>query len=350
MIDPQTAGMDKHNRDRLPIFAFENPPEESEGVSLVDKKSDESRVEEPWTPGFRPRFPWIASLAIFLSFILAGLMALITIEADDSNVESWTISPPVLLAISSTAVNILIHVAMVKGAAITWWFLSMHPARRSRVQDLHWRWAAAGGLVDALKSMLVRGLSKTAIACSLATIMAVNAPLLQRALSVQTRESTSTGVHIGPIYAAHRLPKLFSANRDQAIEITTPSRDFSEITEQYLTRSPIVFTGDVAKLNGTYTSKLTAAGYHFNCTPEQITKLPVFVHHPVTIFISSILYQEHPWRYNLKYVEPWLTYPTRAPIYNEDKPARSFFVDLLWKPESGCMNDTHDIDLRVRNW
>ncbi|KAK0717978.1 hypothetical protein B0T26DRAFT_676209 [Lasiosphaeria miniovina] len=55
--------------------------------------------------------------------------------------------------------------------------------RSSRVQDLHWRWAASQGVFDAGLSVLFRGPSILAIA-SFVTLAAINSHLLQRALSV----------------------------------------------------------------------------------------------------------------------------------------------------------------------
>ncbi|KAK4202586.1 hypothetical protein QBC40DRAFT_321469 [Triangularia verruculosa] len=320
---------------------------------MCRKCRDHTRVkEEPWTSGFQAHFPWVACISIVSSLILTGAMIFITVRADNSNVESWSVPPPVLLAITSTAVNIFVHVALVRGASVAWWYLIMHPARQSRVQDIHWRWAASGGLVDALESIAIRGPSKTAISCSLATIMAVNAPLLQRALSVRTQEHTGPGVHVGPIYAAHRLPLGFGATAG-AYGIHFPTPSFSEVTEKYLTRSPIVFVGDVGSLEGAYITKLPAAGYHLNCSAEQSIKLPkiertdLYSVRPV-IFLSSIAYYEFSKKgHIMQRVPTLLKHQTRVVDY-DGRDGPRFYIDLIWKPKSGCANTTHETEIQER--
>ncbi|KAK4180343.1 hypothetical protein QBC36DRAFT_356310 [Triangularia setosa] len=225
----------------------------------------------------------------------------VCVKADNSDVESWTVSPLVLLAVTSTAVNILIHVVLVRGAVSTWWYLIMHPVRQSRVQNMHWLWAAAGGLVDALKSMFVRGLSKTAIACSLATIAAINSPFLQRTFAVRTQERISVGIQVGLVYAAPRVsldiyPYITAGPR----MVMTPTKHFSDIMGDYFNKSPMQYNDDFGIPSGTiYTTKIKAAGYYFNCTAKDIEQVPgeakssVSVPYRPDIFLSSVAFQQH---------------------------------------------------------
>ncbi|KAK0674669.1 hypothetical protein QBC41DRAFT_378373 [Cercophora samala] len=359
MTNPQTTDVDDNHNERPLLdsdrpLAIESPPAESQGARLVNEKSNAAQAEEPWTPGFWPRFPWLASLSVLVSVVLTVLMIVVTVKADNSNVESWRVSPPVLLAIASTAVNILVHLALVKGASIAWWFRLMHPARQSRIQDIHWHWAAAGGLLNAIEAMFTTGISKTAIACSLTTIMAINAPLLQRALSVTTQESVLTGIQTGPIYAADRLPKHFGAILSRFKDIRIPTHDFGEITQHYLERSPILFTGNVTGIKGSYTTKIAAAGYHFNCTPAKKVEISgygeggwdYYTSTAVVLFSSSIAYYERSLaESSYKFVDPLLKYPTRSRPTN---PGRHFYIDFRWKPKDGCLNKTHGIELQER--
>ncbi|KAK4667387.1 hypothetical protein QC763_308770 [Podospora pseudopauciseta] len=358
MTRPQTTHMDdNHNEHRL--LDHERPPPVSEGASLVNnEKSKTGQPEKPWTPGFGPRFPWIASLSILFSFILVGLMISITVRADDTKVDSWAVSPPVLLAIFSTVANALIQVALVRGAAITWWYLAMRPARQSFVQDIHWRWAAAGGIVDAVESILRRGLSKTAVACSFATIVAINAPLLQRAVGVRTREDFRAGVQIGPVYAAPRLPQGFGAVALGRYKELSPAKNFSEVMGEYFSRSPMMIQSDRVNITGEYTTEITAVGYRFDCTAENTTRLPSYSEVDegyqyytglgANVFVSSPVYSEKPkdlW--NAKFVATLLKNLLREVDTRKD--GRQFFYDAVWKPEQGCIDATHGIEVRSRN-
>ncbi|CAP70817.1 uncharacterized protein PODANS_3_8770 [Podospora anserina S mat+] len=359
MTRPQTTHMDD-NHNEHPLLDHERPPPVSEGASLVNnEKSKTGQPEKPWTPGFGPRFPWIASLSILFSFILVGLMISITVRADDTKVDSWAVSPPVLLAIFSTVANALIQVALVRGAAITWWYLAMRPARQSLVQDIHWRWAAAGGIVDAVESILRRGLSKTAVACSFATIVAINAPLLQRAVGVRTREDFRAGVQIGPVYAAPRLPQGFGAVALGRYKELSPAKNFSEVMGEYFSRSPMMIQSDGVNITGEYTTEITAVGYRFDCTAENTTRLPSYSEVDegyqyytglgANVFVSSPVYSEKPkdlW--NAKFVATLLKNPLREVDTRKD--GRQFFYDAVWKPEQGCIDATHGIEVRSRNW
>ncbi|KAK4163600.1 hypothetical protein QBC43DRAFT_319389 [Cladorrhinum sp. PSN259] len=355
------------------------PAMDSEGTSFINNETRDTtaQAQAPWTPGVWARFPWIATVSFFLSLCLAGCMILVTTLADRTNVESWAVSPPVLLALTSTSANVLIHVALARGAAVTWWFLSMHPNRQTRVKDLHWRWAAAEGLSDALGSIFTRGFSKTAVACSFVTIVAINSPLLQRALSVRTQENIVVGVPAGrPVYAAPVLPLRFGGFvGDRNLRITNPTEAFSLLLAEYHSRSPMVLPGEgnVVGPNKTYRTTIPAAGYRVNCTDDSDIRLPSFEEvenetqgsgiaayssNFTDIFVSAVSYLEE---YGVVADTKMLATTIHDPLRDirsvwswlaggEDALAagRVFWYDTLWKAKSGCINETHGAELRAR--
>ncbi|KAK3994700.1 hypothetical protein QBC44DRAFT_285417 [Cladorrhinum sp. PSN332] len=379
MSNAEDDNMQNHLESNAPASARRSEDAgamDSEGTTFIEGKPKETAIQAPWTPGTWPRFPWIASLSLLLSLCAAGCMIFIAAMADHSNVSSWTVSPPVLLAIASTLANTLIHVALARGAAVTWWFLSMHPDRQTRVKDLHWRWAAAEGLVDALESIFTRGFSRTAIACSFATIVAVNSPLLQRALTVRTQESITVGAAAGPIHAAPQLPAGFGAFvGDRNLRITNPTEEFSLLLAEYNSRSPIVLPrGDdeaggmmLVGPNKTFRTTIQAAGYHVDCYPETTIKLPSFeelddktrgggpsgqaayTNNLTDIFVSSVSYlEEYGFVADAKILATKIRDPLRDSNSDSEAAGRVFWYDSVWKAESGCINETHGAELKVR--
>ncbi|KAK3381749.1 hypothetical protein B0H63DRAFT_511499 [Podospora didyma] len=251
-----------------------------------------------------------------------------------------------LLAITSAVANILIHV-LSQGAAVTWWFLSMDQ-RESQVQDLHCRWAAADGFVDAMKSIMIRGPSKTAISCSLATIAAINSPLLQRALMVATDADLST-VPIDSIYAARRLPSGFTVQITGTTSILTIlTADFGAVMREYVSKTLILNSSSLPNEN--YTTQLEAAGYSFSCTESAI----IFrVLNNTDIFVNSITYSEVDSKPTISTVlSP--RFQSLSNFWEDDrrlnifKLGRLFAYDAVWKEQAGCINDTHGAVLRSR--
>ncbi|KAK3361109.1 hypothetical protein B0T24DRAFT_691786 [Lasiosphaeria ovina] len=194
-------------------------------------------------------------------------MLAITIAADGTSVASWKVSPTALLAIASAAVTILLNFTLVQRAA---------------------------GVFDAGLSILFRGPSKMAIALVFVTLAAINSPLLQRALSVETR-IISNVVDLD-VYAAPRLPRGFTVYvSDDSQELHVPTEVFSTST--------LVFTSFV-----TYTEEES--------------------HQHITSIIPSIRDDETP--------------PA------EHASLRLFTYDAQWKPAGGCIDATDGATLRKR--
>ncbi|KAK0703025.1 hypothetical protein B0T26DRAFT_657440, partial [Lasiosphaeria miniovina] len=339
----------------FPVSADERVPTGDEGSDHESDatKTPQHRIQPPWQTGVWARFPWTAAIGVLLIFVFVGSMLAIAIAADGTSVASWKVSPTVLFAIASAAVTILLNFTLVRGAAVRWWFMATH--RPSRVQDLHWRWAASQGVFDAGLSVLFRGPSIMAIASSFVTLAAINSPLLQRALSVETR-MISNVVDLD-VYAAPRLPRGFTVYvSDDSQELHVPTEEFSTVMREYLARTPIRIASppNSSLDDGTYRTHIDAAGYTISCN-ESTIDLPNFdaaggpdryTDQSTPVFISSVTYTEEESHQHISSIIPSIRDGDAPPA--DHASLRLFTYDAQWKPARGCINATNGAALRKR--
>ncbi|ORY15613.1 hypothetical protein BCR34DRAFT_558686 [Clohesyomyces aquaticus] len=74
-----------------------------------------------WVPGGKVNFPWMFVLALLGTIAWFGGCIEIIFTADNTKVDSWAISPTVILAILGPLGSIIRRYALSCGLVITWW-------------------------------------------------------------------------------------------------------------------------------------------------------------------------------------------------------------------------------------
>lgn len=73
---------------------------------------------DPWNPGFLRRLPHTGVLALLMVLLCAGADAVVLYKSDGQEVDTWKISPSVLLAVFSATANVCLEYARAEGVII----------------------------------------------------------------------------------------------------------------------------------------------------------------------------------------------------------------------------------------
>ncbi|KAK4215176.1 hypothetical protein QBC37DRAFT_419778 [Rhypophila decipiens] len=246
----------------------------------------------PWKPGFFARLPITAILAIIVALGACFAMVFILYKIDKQPIDTWpgSISPNVMLAIATTVANPALHFAFSSAVDMAWWSRSLDDGRT--MADLHYTWALAASLRQTLTHSLRHPYKIGVLAAILNALLAANAPVLQRAVTISTTSLTDTIPANLP--AAQELPQGYSGRIlgfNNLLSFTTA--EFSAVSQQYFTNQPIRVDQTVATACSSATCRTTiqAAGYEFTCT-NTTTPFPSPRSGHFDIFTSSITYDE----------------------------------------------------------
>ncbi|KAK3698987.1 hypothetical protein LTR37_016678 [Vermiconidia calcicola] len=158
------------------------------------------RTFDPQPLEWRPTLLRIAPLIIVWYAILKA--------SDGDAVVNRKYQPTVYLAILTAISNKALSFAVVQGTVISWWLKAISG---TTLQQMHWDWGNGLFLYKAVASG--RHFNALALACLCGTLVAVDGPLLQRAVSVKSKVTpnpVSLGVSITP-----EIPSYFSGWRMQ---------------------------------------------------------------------------------------------------------------------------------------
>lgn len=76
------------------------------------------RHGDAWDPGFLRRLPHTGILALLVVLLCAGADVVVLYKSDGQEVDTWKISPSVLLAVFSATANVCLEYARSEGAII----------------------------------------------------------------------------------------------------------------------------------------------------------------------------------------------------------------------------------------
>ncbi|KAK3349664.1 hypothetical protein B0T25DRAFT_247599 [Lasiosphaeria hispida] len=219
----------------------------------------------PWKSGFFARAPFMSFVAIGVALAACAAMGVILTKADRQPIDDWTtVSPTVLLAITTTVANPALHFAFGSAIDVAWWSRSLDKNRK--LGDLHHTWALGASLGQTLKHAISHPYKFGVLVAILNGLVNINAPFLQRAITVSTTPVTSV-IPLN-LLASRELPQGFTASvegRNKIIGFTQPA--FGAIAQQYFTQQPIQVDPSVAAAcaGGTCRGTMQGAGYDFGC-------------------------------------------------------------------------------------
>jgi hypothetical protein len=221
---------------------------------------------QPWNYGIIRRIPYSGGLALLTVLFCAGSDAVILWKSDGQAVNSWTVSPSVLLAILSAVANVCLQYAHSQGVVIAWWRKALHGGK---LVDLHHYWESGDGIWAAVTSG--KGINKVSLATMIASAVVFDGPLLQRAsnivsisATVDVNVTTSIAEEIPNGYTGYGI--IMDIGNAFSSQLMNPS--FAQVVNDYTTRSPITtnFTGCVGDCYGS----VKAAGLAVNCSMDTV--------------------------------------------------------------------------------
>jgi hypothetical protein len=253
----------------------------------------------PWKPGFWVRLPWDGVVALLASLAAMIVMVSILVVSNETDVNTWNVSPAVFLATASTVANIALVFALQRGTEIAFWVKGLRP--HATINDLHNIWSFGTGFVTAMLSG--RSFNLIAFACIAVALAPINGPLLQRALIVATAELRNP-VNL-TIPSAQEFPPGYTGTiSGRGIKIAFPNLNFSLVVKDYNEGKVYNLTHDGC--NGQCTAKIKAAGYSISCIESSVPfdALPIRSNGPgptsgypiVDVFTTNFTFMEYPLR------------------------------------------------------
>ena len=232
----------------------QHPEPVSHNSHLQASRDENMPSEYPWHSHSWRRIPYFTLLCMLLGVSGMAASLVITIKANQSKVDTWSVAPTVLLSVCAAISTMMVRAAFGSAADIFWWS-SVCFKRGVDMEELHAIWDIAYNprslaTPSSIKASLQPLLRSTA---SLVLLMAAVGPLLQRAITIDL--DTESPAWVGPI----------SIRREPMWNLTTHGGlnggfdwnaqpyegTFAQVAEELQQRQPIVLpeSGDLCPSN-----------------------------------------------------------------------------------------------------
>jgi hypothetical protein len=253
---------------------------DSDGAQVENNVSYQRQIDpitrrgRAWRTGIIRRFPWSAGSASLLAILCTAACVGVLVAADESPVSQWRVAPSVVLAILIAVVNASLSFALAEAVNYRWWIQAVDGS--STLADLERVWMYGTSFASALISG--RHVNLVALASVAVTILAIDGPLLQRAISAIEKD-----VHVSQspvnVTLADQIPLGYSgleiSSGGHFLSSPLISEQFQEVVRQYQQREPIV-AHSIVGCYGTCRGDVQGAGLQVVCE-ETVTNKPWFV-------------------------------------------------------------------------
>lgn len=224
------ASQDEKPRELLHTEPFHPQP-------CADDESDPMQDAPALDRPNRPRYfilrvqPLLAACSLVLATLCVIASLSILLVADGEAVANWRPQPSVYLSTTVTISNALIRLAFTTALPMWWWRNAM---RGATVKSLHQNWNVGDSLWQTLVNWKRFGYAPAA--CIATTLLLLDGPLIQRALTV--RETVPTQSFDITLHLAPELPTgaggIVHPNGNWDASVSE-----SEIFQQWLHKQPI---------------------------------------------------------------------------------------------------------------
>jgi hypothetical protein len=252
------------------------PSAVSEDVDRGDAQAedDNSDREHPtkvirngraWETGVLKRFPWSAGAAGLLAVLCTAACVGVLAAANGSPVSQWRVAPSVILAILAAVVNASLGFALAEAVNYRWWIQALEGG--STLNDLERVWMYGTSFGSALTAG--KHVNLIAVASMVVTILAIDGPLLQRAISTNISDINVHGTPIN-VTLADQIPLGYSGLElisfgNNLLGSALVRDQFREVIQQYQQRQPIA-SQSITGCYGVCTGKIEGAGLQADCT------------------------------------------------------------------------------------
>jgi len=249
-----------------------------EDKETLRREKETSKRGRAWETGVARRFPWDAGAACLLAILCTAACAGVLAAANDTPVSQWHVAPSVILAILAAVVNGSLAYALAEAVNYRWWIQAVEG--RATLNDLNRVWTFGTSVGCAL--MAGRHINLVALASVAVTILAIDGPLLQRAISSVVKD-----ISVGPLPVnatlADQIPlgysglELLGASSGSLLSSSLVTEQFQEVVQQYQQRQPII-AHSISGCPGICSGHLEGAGLHVDCATT-ITDKAWYVEH-----------------------------------------------------------------------
>jgi hypothetical protein len=224
-----------------------------------------------WETGAGKRFPWAAGAACLLAIMGTAACVGVLAVADNTPISTWHVAPSVILAILAVVVNTSLAFALAEAVNYRWWIQAL--AGGSTLNDLERVWMYGTSFGAAL--MAGKHVNHVALASVAITILAIDGPLLQRAISTTVRDISISQSPVN-ITLANQIPLGYSGmdlTGETGGFLASPlvTERFQEVVRQYQQREPIV-AHSITGCQGICSGDLQGAGFQVDCVESTSTK------------------------------------------------------------------------------
>lgn len=227
---------------------------------------------QPWQAHSWRQFPSLTVLALLGAVTAISLAILVLYLSDDVQVDHLEFSPTVFLSILVTLSNALLRFAFQESADVFWWSRLLSESGVT-LKELHTMWDLAHNVLSLAKFRNTPVQLHIRVTALLVLLLAVNGPLLQRALTVDLTTRTNVRTATLPI----RQEPMWNLTTKKVgfaghIWSAPPYQDeFAEIAAELNQRRPLQLSSSVCAPNGTCTANVTIAGFTHACAESQIS-------------------------------------------------------------------------------
>ncbi|KAF2168364.1 hypothetical protein M409DRAFT_53054 [Zasmidium cellare ATCC 36951] len=218
------------------------------------------------TPPARRHIPWLGLGSITLAFGCAVTALTIGLVSNGQVLNAWEVGgydlqPSVLLAITATVANALLAYAFAEGACLSWW---TRVQTGTTLRGLHAALEQASSIPGLFAHL--PHFSRVAIASVAMLVLLTDAPLLQRASTVRTYQSTTSTNLTFPVSSDPLQLGATGVIADHSDKFAPGlyNPDFAQVVQQYNSRQDINIANSTCK--GRCSTEIVAPGWDVTCT------------------------------------------------------------------------------------
>ena len=245
-----------------------------------DMNSEDMAKQFPWHSCSWRRIPYLVLLCMLCGCLGMAISIFITIKANNSKVDTWYISPTVLLSICAAISTMMVRAAFGSATDIFWWS-TVCSRRGVDVAKLHAIWDIAHNPTSlaAPSSLKTSPQPLLRSSASLVLLMAIVGPLLQRAMTVKIATEPTLRAGSLPIRRAPMWNLTTQGGDLGGFDWTIQPYEetYAQVAEELQQRRPIVLgqSWDACPANSTCTTNVTVAGFRRTCSESSISSVNI---------------------------------------------------------------------------
>jgi len=224
---------------------------------------------KPWRSHSWRRFPFATTLLIVGATAAVGLAFLVLALSDGQPIDSWAVSPTIILSIIATLANAMLRSAFRSGADLFWWTQLLSESGVT-LKELHGIWGLGHDWAALLSGSQPFPAMRSAGV--LIVLLAVNGPLFQKAITVDlavrpSRRTATLPIRVEPMWNQTVLNE--NGHNGWAWSFPPYQPEFAELSADLSQRQSPQLSSVICAKNSTCTTQVVIAGFSRDCVSEE---------------------------------------------------------------------------------